>query len=102
MCDVWFSSIVRFGHGGGAAAGMRGPVSSVNLCEYPPYIRHHTIKIALQPPITVSLPSTVAIVSTASWKEVGKKSTSSNFLIGQAKHIFVWALLAFPADECAE
>lgn len=73
VCDVWFSSIVRFGHGGGAAAGMRGLVSSVNLCEYPPYIRHHTIKIALQPPITASLPSTAAIVSTASWKKGGGK-----------------------------
>lgn len=105
VCDVWFSSIVRFGHGGGAAAGMRGLVSSVNLCEYPPHVRHHTIKIALQPPITASLPlhSRYCLdgeLEKGGWG--GRKSTSSNFLIGQAKHIFVWPLLAFTADECAE
>lgn len=66
---VWFSSIVWGGHRGGTAAGMWGHVSSVSLCKYPPYIHHQTIKIILQPSITVSLSSSAAIVSRVSEKK---------------------------------
>lgn len=69
VCVVWFSSIVWGGHRGGTAAGMWGHVSSVSLCKYPPYIHHQTIKIILQPSITVSLSSSAAIVSRVSEKK---------------------------------
>lgn len=55
VCVVWSSSIARGGHSGGTVAGMRGLVSSVSLCKCPPYIHHQTIKIILQPSITMSL-----------------------------------------------
>ncbi len=55
VCVVWSSSIARGGHSGGTVAGMRGLVSSVRFCKCPPYIHHQTIKLTLQPSITVSL-----------------------------------------------
>lgn len=54
-CFVWSSSIARGGHSGGTVAGMPACVSGVKLCKCPPYIYHQTIKIALQPSITILL-----------------------------------------------
>lgn len=48
------SSVAWGGHVAGATAGMRGLISSVVLCKYPPDIHQRTIKIILQPSITAS------------------------------------------------
>lgn len=81
---VCFSSAVRPGCGGGAAAGMRGLVSSVDLGEYPPCIHQQTIKIALQSSITTSLPLSGLPLS-PHWKKKREKITSSHFLMANSK-----------------
>lgn len=87
--DVWFSSFVRVGHSGGTTAGMRGHVSSVGLCKYPPYIHHQTIKIILQPSVTVSLSSSATIVSRAS-EEKKKKEHLEHFVLFLARHFSLY------------
>lgn len=78
----FFSSAARPGRGGGAAAGMRGLVSSVDLGEYPPRIHQQTIKIVLQSSITPSLPLSGLPLS-PEWEK--KKSPRAAFLMANSK-----------------
>lgn len=84
---VWFSSFVRVGHRGGTTAGMWGHVSSVSLCKYPPYIHHQTIKIILQPSVTVSLSLSATIVSRVSGK---KKEHLEHFVLFLARYFSLY------------